>query len=448
MPTPRLRNLLAACLAAPLLLAALATPAAAQARVGAIQVRVAPDRADWTYQPGQPVKFKITVIQDGHPVPNAQVSYKVGPEMMSPTVEKTATAPADGLTVDAGTMREPGFLRCTATYEANGKTYRGLATAGFAPEQIRPTTEDPKDFDEFWDKGKEALAKLPLDAKLTPLPEYSTANVNVYHVSLQNVGAELAGAPSRLYGILCEPKAEGKYPALLSVPGAGIRPYRGLVEMAEKGAITFQIGIHGLPVNLDQSVYDSLGRGAVAGYWNFNLDNRDRYYYRRVYLGCVRANDFLVSRPMWDGRNLAVTGGSQGGALSLVTAGLDSRVKGLAAYYPALADVTGYIHNRAGGWPHMFRTSGAGSHRTPEKIETTKYYDVVNFARRVRVPGFYSWGYNDEVCPPTSMYAAYNVIAGEKQLLLALETGHFTVPEQTERVNRWLESFLKGRARD
>jgi cephalosporin-C deacetylase len=158
----------------------------------------------------------------------------------------------------------------------------------------------------------------------------------------------------------------------------------------------------------------------------------------------VRANDFLVSRRMWDGRNLAVTGGSQGGALSIVTAGLDSRVKGLAAYYPALADVTGYIHNRAGGWPHMFRSSGAGSHRTPEKIETTKYYDVVNFARRVRVPGLYSWGYNDETCPPTSMYAAYNVIPGEKRLLLALETGHFTVPEQTERVNRWLEAFLKA----
>jgi cephalosporin-C deacetylase len=424
---------------------ALAVSASAQSRVGTIQVRVSPDRVGWTYQLGQPVKFRISVVLDGHPLTNARVSYSSGPEMMPPTIEKIVTVPAEGLTVDAGTMKEPGFLRCVATYyEADGKAYRGLTTAGFAPEQIKPTTEDPLDFDKFWGKGKELLAMLPLDARLTLLPDYSTANVNVYHVSLQNVGAGDTGAPSRLYGILCEPKAEGKYPALLSVPGAGIRPYRGLVEMAEKGVITFQIGIHGLPVNLDQSVYDSLGRSAVAGYPTFNLDNKDRYYYRRVYLGCVRANDFLVSRRMWDGRNLAVTGGSQGGALSIVTAGLDSRVKGLAAYYPALADVTGYIHNRAGGWPHMFRSSGAGSHRTPEKIETTKYYDVVNFARRVRVPGLYSWGYNDETCPPTSMYAAYNVIPGEKRLLLALETGHFTVPEQTERVNRWLEAFLKA----
>jgi cephalosporin-C deacetylase-like acetyl esterase len=138
-----------------------------------------------------------------------------------------------------------------------------------------------------------------------------------------------------------------------------------------------------------------------------------------------------------------VTGGSQGGALSIITAALDPRVKGLAAYYPALSDVTGYLHDRAGGWPHMFRASGEGSHRTKEKLNTMRYYDVVNFARRVKVPGFYSWGFNDETCPPTSMYSAYNVIAAPKQLLLALETGHFTVPEQNERVNRWLESFLK-----
>lgn len=422
--------------------AALLTAAVAQERVGAVQVRVSPDHADWTYQIGQPVKFKINVIQDSAQIPNARVAYKIGPEMM-PAAEKTTTVPADGLVVDAGTMKEPGFLRCIVSYEANGKTYRGLATAGFEPEKLKPTAEDPADFDAFWSAGKAALAKLPIDAKLTLLPEYSTANVNVYHVSLQNVGADIAGAPSRLYGILCEPKAEGKYPAVLEVPGAGIRPYRGRIDLAEKGIITFQIGIHGLPVNLDPAVYDSLGRGAVANYWVYNLDSPDRYYYRRVYLGCVRANDFLTSLPKFDGKNLAVTGGSQGGALSIVTAALDPRVKGLAAYYPALSDVTGYLHDRAGGWPHMFRAAGEGSHRTKEKLNTMRYYDVVNFARRVRVPGFYSWGFNDETCPPTSMYSAYNVIAAPKQLLLALETGHFTVPEQNERVNRWLESFLK-----
>lgn len=419
----------------------LAAVASAQDRTGAVSVRVAPDRADWTYEPGQPVTFSITAVRDGHAISGTKISYQIGPEMMPPRISRTETLNDGVLRVAGGTMNEPGFLRCIATTEIDGKIYRGLATAAFRPTAIQPTTDEPADFDAFWKQGKEALAKIPIDAQLTHLPDYSTPGVDVFHVNLQNIGAGTAA--SRLYGILCVPKGEGKFPALLSVPGAGVRPYRGLIALAERGIITFQIGIHGLPVILDQTVYDSLGRGALAGYQNYGLEDKTRYYYRRVYLGCVRANDFLVSHPKWNGRDLAVTGGSQGGALSIVTAGIDPRVKGLAAYYPALADLTGYLKERAGGWPHMFRVAGEGSHRTAEKIATSKYYDVVNFARRVNVPGLYSWGFNDETCPPTSMYAAYNVIPGPKRLLLAIETGHNTTPEQVEIVNKWLENFLK-----
>ncbi len=408
---------------------------------GQVQVRVQLDHPDWTYAPGQPVRFRISAVRDGQPLRGARVSVRIGPEMLSPKIEQTVDLPAEGTTIDGGTMNGPGFLRCIASLDYEGRSYRGLATAGFQPEAIRPTTEDPGDFDSFWAGAKAALAKVPLDARLTPLPDYGTSTVEVYHVNLQNIGD---GAPSRLYGILCQPRAEGKYPAVLGVPGAGVRPYRGMVDLAEKGLITFQIGIHGLPVNLDPAVYESLRVGALAGYPGFGLDSRTRYYYYRVYLGCVRANDFLVGLPQWDGSNLLVTGGSQGGALSIVTAGLDPRVKGLAAYYPALSDVTGYLNGRAGGWPHIFRSEQDPTLRMKEKVETSRYYDVVNFARRVRVPGLYTWGFNDETCPPTSMYSAYNVIPGAKKLLLALETGHGSVPEQVDRVNRWIEDFLKS----
>lgn len=418
-------------------------PLLAQDRVGTIQVRVSTDHSDWRYEPGQPVRFRIVATRDGHALAGVKVNYKIGPEMMSPKIDQSASLTADGLTVNGGTMNEPGFLRCIATVEENGKTYRGLATAAFHPEAIKPTQQDAADFDEFWAAGKAALAKIPIDAKVTLLPDYGNSAADCYHVNLQNVG--MGNNPSRFYGVLCEPKAPGKYPALLSVPGAGVRPYRGMAAMAAKGIITLQVGIHGIPVTMEQAVYDSLGAGALANYNTFGLDNKDRYYYRRVYLGCVRANDFLTSHPKWDGSHLAVTGGSQGGALSIVTAALDPRVKGLAAYYPALSDVTGYLQNRAGGWPHMFRaTEGPLSHRSQDKIETSRYYDVVNFARRIKVPGLYTWGFNDETCPPTSMYSAYNVIPAQKKLMLALETGHNNVPEQVAQVDAWLEAFLKS----
>lgn len=404
-----------------------------------VKVIVAPDRDDWTYKAGDKVKFTITVLQNGNPLRDVKVSYEIGPEKMNPDKKDSAILSKGTTTIDGGTMKSAGFLRCIATVQVDGQEYRGLATAGFDPLTITPTVENPSDFVKFWDEAKAEAAKIPMDAKMTLMPERCTEKVNVYHVSLQNFRNR-----SRVYGILCIPKKEGKYPALLKVPGAGIRPYSGDVATAEKGIITLEIGIHGIPVNLDPEVYGDLAAGALNGYQQFNLDNRDRFYYKRVYLGCVRANDFLVSLPQFDGLNLGVSGGSQGGALSIITAGLDPRVKYLAAYYPALSDITGYLKGRAGGWPHMFDKNNLPYNNLKEKQETIKYYDVVNFARQVKIPGYYSWGFNDETCPPTSMYAAYNVIKAPKELYLALETGHWTYPEQREDFNEWMISKLLG----
>lgn len=403
-----------------------------------IKVRVSPDHKDWTYKPGEKVFYSISVSRNEEPVTDCTIYYEIGPEKMTP-VKKDSMKLVNGMArIDGGSMTGAGFSRCVVTTWIDGKMYRGLATAGFNPNELQPAIRYPGDFMDFWNKAKTDLAKIPLDTRMTLIPERCTEKTNVYHVNLQNYRD---GSTVRLYGILCVPKKEGKYPALLRVPGAGVRPYNGDLNMAEKGIITFEIGIHGIPVNMDPSVYQNLGAGPLSGYWVYNLDDRDRYYFKRVYLGCVRANDFIFSLPQFDGRNLAVTGGSQGGALSVVTAGLDPRVKFLGAYYPALADLTGYLQNRAGGWPHMFDKNNPG-HQTEAKINTAQYYDVVNFARQIRVPGVYTWGYNDETCPPTSMHPVYNVISGPKELWLYQETGHWTYPEQTEKVNNWLFTQL------
>ena len=416
--------------------------ALAQTHVGRIQVLVAPDHPDWVYATGEKASFMIRAFRDGGAIGGLKLTYSVGLEMMPPSVTESVTLGPEGLRVEGGTLNEPGFLRCIATVEENGRSYRGLATAGFAPDRIAPVVADPADFDLFWNSGKEALSKIPIAAERKLLPDLSTSTVSVYEVSFQNVGGR-EGATSRIFGILCEPKAPGKYPAVLGVPGAGVSPSHPMLRLAELGAITLSIGIHGIPANMDARVYSLLASGALSNYWLNGLESRDRYYYRRVYLGCVRANDFLTSLPNWNGTDLLVTGGSQGGALSIVTAALDPRVKRLAAYYPALSDMPGYLKGRAGGWPHMFRPDGEGSHRTKEKLETAALYDVVNFARRIRVPGMYSWGFNDETCPPTTAYAAYNSIIAPKQLVLALETGHGQVKEQADVVDAWIDEYVK-----
>jgi cephalosporin-C deacetylase-like acetyl esterase len=416
-------------------------PPQATFRVATVQVRVVPDHRDWTYQLGESVKFKVFVTADNEPIDRIVASYTVAPDLM-PGTEKTAPVPLDGLVIDGGTMTEPGFLRCIVTADVAGRTYRGSATAAFAPEKIVATQVDPADFDAFWQAQKAELAKVPMEPLLTLLPDACTDKVNVYHVSFRNVGPNWTPVPSRMFGILCEPKAPGKYPAVLRVPGAGVRPYAGDKDLAARGVITLEIGVHGIPVNMAQSFYDTLYAGALNGYWFFNFDNRETFYYRRIYLGCLRANDFLTNREMWNGKDLLVLGGSQGGQLAIATAALDARVTGLSAIHPAFCDVSAELHGRAGGWPHPFMPDAATGqpslHATPAKIATATYYDTVNFARRLKVPGFYIWGYNDTVCPPTSTFAAYNVITAPKELAVEFEQGHTYIPEQGEAINTWV----------
>lgn len=405
----------------------------AQPRRELVQVIVSPDQADWTYEPGERAEFSITVLKNNIPLDGIEVGYVIQPELVEAWDTGTLILKKGSASIKADKFKEPGFLRCTATVEVDGKEYSSYATAGFAPDEIEPTTTLPEDFEAFWTRGKEDLSKVPVNPVLTLMPERCTDKADVYHVQIDNI-------QGKIYGILCTPKKEGKYPAILHVPGAGIRPYYGDVWEAEAGFVSFTIGIHGIPVNLDQSVYNNLMRGALNGYWTTNLDDKDRAYYKRVYLGCVRAVDFIETLECFNGEDIGVTGGSQGGALSIVTAGLDERIDYLAAFYPALCDLTGFLHGRAGGWPQIFRDEYTNK---PEKIETSKYFDVVNFARFVKVPGWYSWGYNDNVCPPTSMHAAYNVLPAKKELHVFQETQHWTFPEQQQLKNEWLFEKLR-----
>ena len=404
-----------------------------------IQVLVTPDHTNWLYQPGEKVKFKVAVLKCNIPQDHLEVRYEISEDMMKPHQTGKQPLKNEKLEINAGTMKKEGFLRCRAFVSYQGREYEGVATVGFDPEKLQPTTPLPADFLEFWKSTKEAAEKWALEPIMTLLPEKCTDKVNVYHVSFAN-----NDYASRMYGILCVPKAPGKYPAILKVPGAGIRAYNGEAERAGKGFIILEIGIHGIPVNLTGDVYHRLYNGALKNYHSFNTDDRDKYYYKRVYTGCVRAIDFIYTLPEFNG-NLATFGGSQGGALSIVIAGLDNRVKGLVSFYPALCDIAGYAHGRAGGWPHMFKDE---RNRTPEKIKTIQYFDVVNFARQVKVPGFYTFGYNDMVCPPTTTYSAYNMINAPKELFVAETTAHYAYAEQWSAAWNWVMNFLKNESRN
>lgn len=408
-----------------------ATPAAARTVV----LDVVPDHADWQYRIGETARFTVTVTRSGAPVGGARVRIQLGPERLPPERVDTL-AMRDGRASVEGTMRAPGFLRLVASAEVDGESVRDTATVGFSPERIVTATPMPADFREFWQAAIDSARRVPLDPVLTPLPARSTPEVNVYHVSFQNhrVG-------SRLYGMLCVPTKPGKYPAMLVVPGAGVRPYFPGVATARRGVIHLAIGIHGIPVDRDSLLYNELRATALQNYRAWGLEDRDTYYYKRVFVGVVRAGDFLFSLPQHDGKGYVVQGGSQGGGLSLVAGTLDPRVQAIGVSYPALSDQFGYRLGRAGGWPHLLAdTSRMKALR--EKLETIPYYDAVNFARLLKVPGIYAWGFNDPTVPPTASFATYNAVTAPKEMHLSPPNGHDRARWQIERMDAWLLARL------
>lgn len=212
---------------------------------------------------------------------------------------------------------------------------------------------------------------------------------------------------------------------------------------AEEGCVRLEFEIHGLNPTMNEEEFKEINNafnGKENGYLTNGLDNRDNYYMKRVYLACIRCIDLLTSLPEWDGKNVIVQGGSQGGALAMVTAGLDKRVTVCVANHPALSDMAGYMAGRAGGYPHFFRIKGMDS---KEKLETMAYYDVVNFARLVKADTYMTWGFNDNTCPPTTSYIIFNTLNCYKEALITPINEHWT-SEETERGHLdWIKKHLK-----
>ena len=406
-------------------------PIEAQIRGNSIVVTVEPDHKDWNYRVGEIAKFTVEVRRSGTLANDVTIDYATGPEMYQDT-KKTVTL-KDGTLKLTGKMSSPGFYRVDVTAHVDGKDYRGACAAAFSPEKLQPSTVMPSDFKEFWEQSIAEARKTDLDPTKRLLPERCTKDVNVYEVSFHN---EQWG--SRTYGILCVPVREGKYPALLRVPGAGVRPYEGDVYTASQGVITLEIGIHGVPVTMQQGVYDNLNNGALRGYWEFNMDSREKHYYHHVIMGCIRAMDYIEQYTPWDGKNAGVTGSSQGGFLTLATAGLDKRITCYAPVHAALCDHTNSLRGIACGWPHFFYwNKGKGQEK---QIEVSRYYDGVNFARLIndQQRGWFSFGYCDDVVPPTTAWSTYNTVTGPKEISPYQATWHFWHQEQWDEWENWL----------
>ena len=161
-------------------------------------------------------------------------------------------------------------------------------------------------------------------------------------------------------------------------------------------------------------------------------------------MDCVRTVDFLCTRPEVNPKQIVVWGGSMGGALSLVTAALDKRVKLCVFDLPFLSDFRNYF--TLTGFPaHFFQSYAAKNNRPMDSIyNVLDYFDIKNFASLVKCPVMMASGLFDETCPPAINFAAYNNIRSKrKEFHLMPDTGHAVTAEYWQLFFDWTRQHLK-----
>ncbi len=374
----------------------------------AVELAVVPDRDTGVYDPGQTVTWTITA-KDAAPT---DLKYTVKSGGATQIAEGTLTFTDNKATVSAK-LDEPGTLLLTVPHDKKNS----FGGAAYAWEKIPVSAEEPKDFDAFWNSKLDELAKVPVDAKLEPA-ESGVPGVVLQKITMGNIRG------SKIHGYLARPEGDKPCPAMLAVQYAGVYALKKSwsVDQAKNGWMVLNIIAHDLPIDEAPEFYKKQSDGPLKDYVRIGADDRETSYFLRMYLSCYRGADYLANRPDWNKKSLLVQGGSQGGLQAIVTAGLHPAITCATANVPAGCDHTGADLKRSPGWPGLVNK---WSGKDEAKLRTASmYYDVVNFARRVKCPTLVGLGLVDTVCPAPGVFAAYNTLGGPKRLVLMPTADH------------------------
>ncbi|MFI6345485.1 acetylxylan esterase [Streptomyces sp. NPDC050560] len=295
-----------------------------------------------------------------------------------------------------------------------------MALFDFPLTQLRhyhSESEEPDDFDAFWTKTLDEARSHPLNAVFEPY-ETPLTGVTVHDVTYAGYG----GHPVKAWLILPAGTTE---PLPLVVSYAGYGGGRGLAHMhllwANAGFAQFVMDTRGQGSAGDHEgvTPDPVGSPpAHPGYMTRGIEDPDGYYYRRVFTDAVRAVEAARSHPLTDASRTAVLGNSQGGGITLAVSGLVPDLVAAAPNVPFLCDFPRAIHlTDRDPYREIGRYLRTHRGRTERVLRTLSYFDAVHFASRATAPGLFSTALEDETCPPSTVFAAFNAYAHQDKAI-------------------------------
>jgi cephalosporin-C deacetylase len=281
----------------------------------------------------------------------------------------------------------------------------------------KPDRPEPADFDAFWAKTLAEARAFPLEARFVPV-KTGLKLVEAFDVTFNGFG----GQPIKGWFIL--PRGEkGPLPCVVEYIGYG--GGRGFAHewlgWANAGYAHFVMDTRGQGSTWrtgdtpDPEMEG--GNPQIPGFMTRGVLKPETYYYRRVFTDAVRAVEAARSHEMVDKSRVAVTGGSQGGGITLAAASL---VPDVAV---AMPDVPFLCHYRRAVElidtdPYNEIARFCKNHRNQIEtvFKTLSYFDGMNFASRAKAAALFSVGLMDTICPPSTVFAAYNHYAGAKEI--------------------------------
>ncbi len=295
-------------------------------------------------------------------------------------------------------FKQCGFYRIEAQICHANYTEDLFTNVVMNPEDIHSPLRKPGDFDAFWQRNIASLSKLNTTPEIKKIERSSDAKTDLYEVSLKSLG-DLS-----IKGWLEVPKKKGNYATLYRVPGytENLEPIDMYDDM-----IVFSLNVrdHGNSDNSGVREYEMWVRG---------LENEESFFYKNIYLDCFVGLNYLASREDVDLERIAVWGGSQGGGLSLLTAAYDKRISLCVADIPFLSDWERYFE--ISHWYELDQWMLEHPNISwNEILDVFSYFDTKNMVHKIECPVWMGIGLQDDVCPPATSFASYNLITSPKR---------------------------------
>lgn len=336
--------------------------------------------------------------------------------------QTVTVGPGSSAEVEFAMAVDPGFYRCS--FFQDDQPVKEI-TIGYEPEEVVSLPDAQPDFEWFWENTLQELAQVHPQFQLVEETNKSSKERKVYRVSMNSWRGV------KIEGYLTVPAMKNrKYPAIISYMGYANKPWYAKPE-SRPDFIEFVISVRGQGLLESNNPY---GDWIVCG-----LQNEHDYYYRGAFMDLIRAIDFVWQLPQTDRRYVFAEGGSQGGAFTLIACALDKRIKAAAPWIPFLTDFPDYL--KIAKWPANVITKQQRILDLPDKelFKVLSYFDTKNFARKITCPLLMGVGLQDQVCPPHTNFASYNLVRSPKQFVIYPACGHDV--EHPDWENRQLEFF-------